>query len=149
MSVRPSAFPNFSSTCFKTSIWNLVYTISRQHGISKLSCITIGSLWSSLQPKVGQTHFLQSWPHKSRKIPQIWYTGGLLYISRHKFRFVWYIIFGILATIFPRFGFVEVFGFFFTCFQISVWGIYIYIYIFNIYAVGGDICQSHYLHSWP
>ena len=27
--------------------------------------IIIGSLWPSLQPKVGQTYFLQSWPHKS------------------------------------------------------------------------------------
>ena len=35
-------------------------------GTSSLSCITIGSFWPSLQPKVGQTHFLQSWPHKSR-----------------------------------------------------------------------------------
>ena len=69
LSVRPSVrprFPDFSSTCFEISIWNLVYTFSRWHDISSLSCITIGSLWPSLQPKVGQTHFLQSWPHKSR-----------------------------------------------------------------------------------
>ena len=68
-SVRPSVrpgFPDFSSTCFEISIWNLVYTFSRWHDMSSLSCITIGSLWPSLQPKVGQTHFLQSWPHKSR-----------------------------------------------------------------------------------
>ena len=68
-SVRPSVrpgFPDFSSTCFEISIWNLVYTFSRGHDMSSLSCITIGSLWPSLQPKVGQTHFLQSWPHKSR-----------------------------------------------------------------------------------
>ena len=68
-SVRPSVrpgFPDFSSTCFQISIWNLVYTFSRWHNISSLSCITIESLWPSLQPKVGQTHFLQSWPHKSR-----------------------------------------------------------------------------------
>ena len=64
-SVRPG-FPDFSSTCFEISIWNLVYTFSRWHDMSSLSCITIGSLWPSLQPKVGQTHFLQSWPHKSR-----------------------------------------------------------------------------------
>ena len=63
--VRPG-FPDFSSTCFEISIWNLVYTFSRWHDMSSLSCITIGSLWPSLQPKVGQTHFLQSWPHKSR-----------------------------------------------------------------------------------
>ena len=64
-SVRPR-FPNFSSTCFEISIWNLVYTFSRWHDMSSLSSITIGSLWPSLQPKVGQTHFLQSWPLKSR-----------------------------------------------------------------------------------
>ena len=69
LSVRPSVrprFPDFSSTCFEISIWNLVYTFSRWHDMSSLSCITIGSLWPSLQPKVGQTYFLQSWPHKSR-----------------------------------------------------------------------------------
>ena len=69
LSVRPSVrprFPDFSSTCFEISIWNLVYTFSRWHDMSSLSRITIGSLWPSLQPKVGQTYFLQSWPHKSR-----------------------------------------------------------------------------------
>ena len=69
LSVRPSVrprFPDFSSTCFEISIWNLVYTFSRWHDMSSLSCITIGSLWPSLQPKVGQTYFLQSWPHKWR-----------------------------------------------------------------------------------
>ena len=64
-SVRP-CFPDFSSTCFEISIWNLVYTFSRWHDMLSLTCITIGSFWPSLQPKVGQTHFLQSWPHKSR-----------------------------------------------------------------------------------
>ena len=64
--VRPSVnpgFPDFSSTCFEISIWNLVYTFSRWHNMPSLSCIAIGSLWPSLQPKVSQTHFLQSWPH--------------------------------------------------------------------------------------
>ena len=64
-SVRPS-FPDFFSTCFEISIWNLVYAFSRWHDMSSLSFITIGSLWPSLQPKVGQTQFLQSWPYKSR-----------------------------------------------------------------------------------
>ena len=64
-SVRPR-FPDFSSTCFEISIWNLVYTFSRWHDMSSLSCNTIGSLWPSLQPKVGQTYFLQSWSDKSR-----------------------------------------------------------------------------------
>ena len=91
MSLRPSVrprFPDFSSTCFEISISNLAYTFSRCHDMSSLSCITIGSFWPSLQPKVGQTNFLQSWPHKSRQILQILYTGGLLYTSRHKFRFL-------------------------------------------------------------
>ena len=65
LSVRPR-FPDFSSTCFEISIWNLVYTFSRWHDMLSLSCITIGSLWPSWQPKVGQNHFLQSWPHKSK-----------------------------------------------------------------------------------
>ena len=41
-SVRPSVrplFPNFSSTCFEISIWNLVYAFSRWHDMSSLSCI--------------------------------------------------------------------------------------------------------------
>ena len=114
-SVRPR-FPDFSSTCFEISIWNLEYTFSRFHDMSSLSCITIGWLWPSLQPKVGQTIFLQSWSHKSRIILQIWYTGGLLYTSWHKFRFCENSIFGILAIIFARFGFFEVFRDFFYMF---------------------------------
>ena len=65
-SVRPSEFSGLFSTCFEISIWNLVYAFSRWHDVSSLSFITIGSLWPSLQPKVGQTQFLQSWPYKSR-----------------------------------------------------------------------------------
>ena len=64
-SVRPS-FPDFFSTCFEISIWNLVYALSRWHDMLSLSFSTIGSLWPSLQPNVGQTQFLQSWPYKSR-----------------------------------------------------------------------------------
>ena len=64
-SVRPS-FPDFFSTCFEISNWNLVYAFSRWHDMSSLSFITIGSLWPSLQPNVGQTQFFQSWPYKSR-----------------------------------------------------------------------------------
>ena len=69
LSVRPSvrpSFPDFFSTCFEISISNLVHAFSRWHDMSSLSFITIGSLWLSLQPKVGQTQFLQSWPYKSR-----------------------------------------------------------------------------------
>ena len=59
LSVRPR-FPDFFSACFEISIWNLVYTFSRWRDISSSRCITIGSLWPCLQPKVGQTNFLQS-----------------------------------------------------------------------------------------
>ena len=48
LSVRPS-FPDFFSTCFDISIWNLVYEFSRWHDMSSLTFITIGSLWLSLQ----------------------------------------------------------------------------------------------------
>ena len=51
MSVRPR-FRDFFSTCFEILIWNLVYTFSRWHNMSSLSCITIRSLWPSLQQKV-------------------------------------------------------------------------------------------------
>ena len=66
LSVRPSEFSGLFSTCFDISIWNLVYAFSRWHDMWSLSFITTGSLWPSLQPKVGQTQFLQSWPYKSR-----------------------------------------------------------------------------------
>ena len=98
-SVRPR-FPDFSSTSFKISILILVFTFSRWHDMSSLSCITIWSFWPSLQPKVGQTHILQSWPHESRWILQIWYTHGLLYTSRHKFLFFVKILFSEFWRIF-------------------------------------------------
>ena len=55
-SIRPP-IPDFSLLCSEISIWCLVYTLSRWHDMSSVSCITIGSLWPSLQPKVCQTHF--------------------------------------------------------------------------------------------
>ena len=87
MSVRPSEFSGLFSTCFEISFSNLVYTFSRWHDMSSLSFIIIGPLWPSLQPKVGQTHFFQSWTHKSTRIFQIWYVRSPMYTSRHKFRF--------------------------------------------------------------
>ena len=123
LSVRPR-FPDFSWTCFEISISNLVYTFSRWHNMSSLSCITIGSPWPSLQPNVSQPHFLQSWPHKSRWILQIWYTGGLLYTSRHKFRFLWEWYFQNFGDYFCAFWIFRSFpGFFSTCFEISVWNL--------------------------
>ena len=81
------------SICFEISIWNLIYTFSEWHDISSLGFITFGSHWPSLQPKVGQTSVLQSWPHKLRYIIQNWYIGDPLYTSRHKYRFFAKIIF--------------------------------------------------------
>ena len=121
--VRPR-FPDFSSTCFEISIWNLVYTFSRWHDMSSLSCITIGLLWPSLQPKVGQTHLLQSWPQKSRLILQNLYISVLLYTSRHKFHFLWKYCFRNFVDFFCAFWiFLSFPGFFSTCFDISVWNL--------------------------
>ena len=122
-SVRPR-FPDFSSTGFKISILILVFTFSRWHDMSSLSCITIWSFWPSLQPKVGQTHILQSWPHESRWILQIWYTHGLLYTSRHKFRFLQKYYFQNFGEYFCAFWIFRSFpGFCPTCFEISVWNL--------------------------
>ena len=88
--------------------------------MSSLSFIIIGSFWPSLQPKVGQTHFLQPCTHKSRYIFQIWYVGSPLYTARHKIRFFFNLIFGILPIIFARFGFFQFSGLFSTCFQILI-----------------------------
>ena len=129
MSVRPSvrpSFPDFFSTCFEISIWNLVYAFSRWHDMSSLSFITIGSLWPSLQPKVDQ--FLQSWPYKSRWILQIWYVDGPLYASRHKFRYLQRSYFQNFGDYFCAFCFLRSFpGFFFYMFWdiILKHGIYI------------------------
>ena len=123
--IMPTFFyTDFSSTSFEISIWNLIYTFSRWHDMSSLSCITIGSLWPSLQPKVGQTLFLESWPHKSRLILQIWYTGGLLYTPRHKFRFLWKYYFQNFGDYSCAFWIFKKFsGLFSTCFEISVWNL--------------------------
>ena len=125
LSVRPSvrpSFPDFFSTCFEISIWNLVYASSRWHDMSSLSFITIGSLWPSLQPKVGQTQFLQPWPYISRLILQIWYVDGPLYTTRHKFRFLQKSYFRNFGNYFCAFWILRRFpGFFSTCFEISFW----------------------------
>ena len=41
----------FFSTCFQISVWNLVYTSSRQCHTS------VGSPWPTLQPRMGQCNF--------------------------------------------------------------------------------------------
>ena len=78
----------------------------------------LGSVWPSLQPKVGQTYFLKSWP-----INQIRYIGGPLDTSRHKFPFCRNHLFLILATSFARFRFFLVSWHFSTCFEISIWNL--------------------------
>ena len=56
LSVRPCVFSGLFFR-FGILIWNLVCTFSRWHDMSSLSFITMMSLWPTLQPKVGQTHF--------------------------------------------------------------------------------------------
>ena len=136
---NPSDLP--CSTCFEISIWNLVYTFSGWHDMSSLSFITIGSLWPSLQPKVGQTQFLQSWPYKSRYILQIWYVDGLLYTSWPKFRFLQKSYF----RKFGDFGFCEVFQAFFLHvlrYQFETW------YIHLIGSVTPIIEASDLVHTF-
>ena len=126
LSVRPSVrprFPDFSSTCFEISIWNLVYTFSRWHNMSSLSCITIGSLWPSLQPKVGQTYFLQSWPHKSKKFFKFGTQVAccilldiIPFFVKNLFSEFWWLSLCVL-------DFLKFSGFFSTCFEISVWNL--------------------------
>ena len=55
----------FFSTCFEISIWNLVYTSSRQCHTSSLSFITVGSPWPTLQPRMGQCNFSSFMASKS------------------------------------------------------------------------------------
>ena len=50
------SLPGFFSTCFEISICNLVYTCSRCSYTSTSSFIPIGTLWPTLQPKIGQSH---------------------------------------------------------------------------------------------
>ena len=97
MSVHPpfrlSEVAMLFSTCFEISIWNLVYNSVGGTTCRVLVPSQFGSLWSTLQPKVGQTHILQSWPHKSGLILQIWYKGDPLHTARPKFRFLQKILF--------------------------------------------------------
>ena len=69
-----SKFFGLISTCFKISVWNLVYTCSKWCYTSSLSFIPIGTLWPSLQPKIGQSHFSTFMALKIILRPQIWYT---------------------------------------------------------------------------
>ena len=55
-----SKFSGLFSTCFEISVWNLVYTCSRWCYTSSSSLISIGTLWPTLQPKIGQSHLSAS-----------------------------------------------------------------------------------------
>ena len=68
------SFPSFFSTCFEISVWNLVYTCSRWCYTSSSSFIPIGTLWPTLQPKIGQSHLSAFMALKIIQRPQIWYT---------------------------------------------------------------------------
>ena len=137
-SVLRPRFPDFFSTCFEISILKLVYTFSGWHDMSSLSCITIGSLWPSLQSKVGQNHGLRN-QDKLFKFGIKVACCILLYITSV---FCANVIFGILAIICVRFGFFEVFRAFF-CFEISIWN------LVYIYAVGGVTRQVRVsFQSW-
>ena len=43
-------------TCFEISVWNLAYTSDGWCHTSSLNFIRIWTLWSILQPKIGQSH---------------------------------------------------------------------------------------------
>ena len=148
--VRPSVcpsvhpcFPDFSSTCFEISIWNLVYTFSRWHDMSSSSCITIGSLWPSLQPKVGQTHFFNHGLINQDKFFKFGTQVACCILLDISSVFCKNIIFRILAIIFVRFGFFKVFRAFFLHvlrYQFETW---------YIHAVGGVTRQeaSDFVHT--
>ena len=162
LSVHPR-FPDFSSTCFEISIWNFVYTFSRRHDMSSLSCITIGSLWPSLQPKVGQLIFRNHGLINQDKFFKFGTQVACCIPLNISSVFCQNIIFRILAIIFVHFGFFEVFRAFFLHvlrYQFETW---------SIHAVGGVTRQVRvsfqsghfdllyrqklvkviYLHSWP
>ena len=91
-SVRPSVRPFFQHALRYQFETRYIHLFSGWHDMLSLSCNTIGSLCPSLQPKVSQTQFLQSWPHK-------WIQSAVFCNN---------IICGILAINFARFGFFEV-----------------------------------------
>ena len=130
-SVRPR-LPDFSSTCFEISIWNLVYTFNRWHDMSSVSCITIESLWPNF-PSPSEWTLKKT--DKSRS-NQFFGNHGL--INQDKFfKFGTQVACCILldiSSVFVRILFAEFWrlflrvfdfskfcGLFSTCFEISVW----------------------------
>ena len=122
--VRPSFRPRFADFFQHVSRYKFeLSTFSRWHDISTLSSITTEPFWPTLQPKVGETHCLQSWPHRSRKILEMWYINGPLHTSRVKFRFCFQkSYFWNSGDYFYAFWNFRSFPFFFsTCSEVSIW----------------------------
>ena len=72
-------------------------------------CITVGSLWPSLQPKIGKTHFCNHGLINQDKFFKFGTQVACCILLDISSVFVKNIVFGILAIIFARFGFFEVF----------------------------------------
>ena len=92
------------------------------HSIGGTTCFlwVSSEFWPALRPKVQQTHFWQSWPHKSISILQIMYICGLLYTSRSLFCKKNH--FRHFGDYFSAFWIFQIFlGFIFTCSHISIW----------------------------
>ena len=92
-SVRPR-FSDFFSTCFEISIWNLVYTFSRWHDMSSLSCIT---------------NLVHRWP-------AVYFSTLVPFFAKILFSEFWRLFWRVLD--FSKFS-----GLFFTCFGISIWNL--------------------------
>ena len=65
-------FSRLFCTCCEISVWNLAYTSSGWCHTSSLSFIPIGTLWSTLQPKIGQSYLFAFMDLKIIQRPQIW-----------------------------------------------------------------------------
>ena len=66
-------FRAFFSSCFEISIWNVVYTCSTWCYTSSSSFIPIGTLWPTLEPKIGQSHLSAFMALRIKERAQIWY----------------------------------------------------------------------------
>ena len=68
------SFPDFFCTCCEISVWSLACTSSGWCHTSNSSFILIGTLWPTLQPKIGQSNLSAFMALKIIQRPQIWYT---------------------------------------------------------------------------
>ena len=67
-------FSGLFCTCCEISVWNLAYTSSGWCHTSSSSFIPSGTLWPTLQPKIGQSHLSAFMALKIILRLQIWYT---------------------------------------------------------------------------